>query len=151
MREFASLARTGFEYSEPAEPENFATSASSNLPFYEPAQWLAGPATVAPGGEPDVRRLLEACAEPANAMITLIARANEPQATLQEPIYGTKYGKLPLGREVAAWRTAPIPPELGVPPPNPFVPQDFAIRAQGKRAPPPSDCLLYTSPSPRDS
>jgi hypothetical protein len=136
LSEYASLAATGFAYAEPSEPEAFATQASSNLPFYPPTQWLSGPATVAPGGEEGVAHMLKITSDPKNAMITLVAKANEPMATLTEPIYGTKYGKLPLTREVEAWRTSQLPAGLAPPLPNPFVPDVFTIKAPDR--PPPA-------------
>lgn len=91
INEVISLDQTGFTYAEPSEPESFATSASPNLPFYTPDKWLTGPALAEAGAEEEVARLLRACAEPSNAMITLAARSNEPKADLTEPIYGTRY------------------------------------------------------------
>ena len=72
--------------------------------------------------------MLEHCADPRNALITLVAKANEAAANMQEPIYGTRYGTVSIAREVAAWSKAKIPDELAPPAPNPFVPTDFAIK-----------------------
>ena len=75
------------------------------------------------------------CSKPRNALITLIARSVEPMATRTEPIYGTRYGTVPLGREMKAWAASTAPAELGPPRPNPFLPTDFTIR--GANAPKP--------------
>ena len=42
--------------------------------------------------------MLSWCAQPRNAIITLVAKSIEPMADRTEPIYGTKYGRLPLDR-----------------------------------------------------
>jgi insulysin len=131
VRELRSLARTSFEYAEPTEPENLATSASPSLPFYEPGAWVSGPATVGAGGEVGCGEMLSHCMEPANALITLVSAENANAATLTEPIYGTRYGTLPIRREVEAWRKAAVPEGLYPPQPNPFIPSDFSIKCGG--------------------
>lgn len=130
--EFRSLARTSFLYSEPTDPQSFASSVSTSLPFYPPEKWLAGPAAIGEGGEAGCAQMLAHCMEPRNAIITLVAKSNEAGATRTEPIYGTKYGTVSLAREVDAWRTSAVPPELAPPQPNPFLPQDFTIRTPQK-------------------
>ena len=135
IAEISAISKTGFEYAEPQEPETLATSSATNLPFYEPSQWVSGPSLVAPGAEEGVKHMLTNCAEPSNAMITLVARSNEPQAKYTEAIYGTKYGTVSLTREVDAWRKSDIPSELAPPLPNLFVPTDFTIKGKGKKAP----------------
>ena len=136
LSEYTSLARTGFEYAEPSEPESFATSASATLPFYPPQKWVSGPSTVEPGAESGLAQMLAVTSEPRNAMITLIAKSNEKAAKrTTEPIYGTSYGVLSLAREVENWSTSQIPAELAPPLPNPFVPTDFTIKAKGRTPP----------------
>ena len=136
VSEYTSLARTGFEYAEPSEPESFATSASATLPFYPPQKWVSGPSTVEPGAESGLAQMLAVTSEPRNAMITLIAKSNEKAAKrTTEPIYGTSYGVLSLAREVENWSTSQIPAELAPPLPNPFVPTDFTIKAKGRTPP----------------
>lgn len=45
-----------------------------------------------------------------------------------EPWYGTLYSREPLPAEwLAVWEAASPPAELHLPPPNPFVPTDFAL------------------------
>lgn len=126
--EFRSLAKTSFEYAEPTEPQQWASSASTNLLFYPPEKWVSGPSFIGEGSEVGCQYMLEQCSDPRNALITLVAKANEGSANMQEPIYGTRYGILPLTREVEAWRTAKVPADLAPPKPNPFVPTDFRIK-----------------------
>ena len=84
--------------------------------------------------------MLSECAQPRKALVTLVAKevpGVKPSST--EPIYGTRYGVLPLRREVEAWSAAKTPDELGPPPPNPFIPKSFELKASGGAPPEPRD------------
>ena len=53
----------------------------------------------------------------------------------REPWYGTQYSSQPLPRDwLARWEAAVPPSELRLPPPNPFVPTDFALLPASARS-----------------
>ena len=76
--------------------------------------------------------MLDFCKQP-EKMITLEAKTNERVAKETEPIYGTKYAK-PLDKEVKAWASSPIPPELALPARNTYIPTEaeLAIKCGAK-------------------
>ena len=124
-----ALRRLGFRYAEPAAPGSFVQSVSGGLGLYEPRRWLSGPSLMDDGGEPLVQYLLRQTT-PDRAIVKLTARELAAQATSTEPIYGARYGEIAIPREVAAaWAAPPRIAELGVPPPNRYVPTDLTIKA----------------------
>ncbi|EOD07290.1 peptidase M16 [Emiliania huxleyi CCMP1516] len=152
-REKGALAQLGFRYAEPSQPQAFVTATAASMPLYRPAAWLSGPSLLeGAGGPPTLRQLLGGMT-PRAAMVEVCAKEVAPKAPLSEPIYGTRYGRLPIemplratsadlaaswgiryGRqpiegEVAAWEAAPLLPELSLPRPNPFIPKRLAIKA----------------------
>ena len=132
--EFRTLTKIGYEYAEPRPPQDYATSSSPLLAYFAPEDWVTGPATVAPGSQRGCQAMLDFCKQPTNAMITLEAKTNERVAKETEPIYGTKYAKLPLDKEVKAWASSPIPPELALPARNTYIPTEaeLAIKCGAK-------------------
>jgi len=124
-----ALAQLGFRYAEPSQPQAFVTATAASMPLYRPAAWLSGPSLLeGVGGPPTLRQLLGGMT-PRAAMVEVCAKEVAPKAPLSEPIYGTRYGRLPIESEVAAWEAAPLLPELSLPRPNPFIPKRLAIKA----------------------
>ena len=57
---------------------------------------MSGPSIVEEGGAIGCMHMLRHTSEPRNAIITLVAKDNAAQATLREPIYGTRTAPPPL-------------------------------------------------------
>ena len=72
--------------------------------------------------------MLQWCADPRNAMVTLASKSFDKDATQVEPIYGTRYGTISLNREMKEWSSSTAPLELHLPGANPFIPDDFSIK-----------------------
>lgn len=149
-----ALVALGFQYAEPSQPQQWATSAAGGMPLYPPAEWITGPALITGDSGPAALNYLLSRMTPRQAMVELYAKGLAPQAPLTEPIYGTRYGRLPIAAEVAAWETAPLLPELRPPPPNRFIPRKLAIKlltSLPRRAgvPSPSPTLLTSIPAAR--
>ncbi len=144
LAETVSMAETSFRYAEPADAEAFASAASNNIAYYEPKEWVRGPATATPEAATGVAYMLDGVADPSAALITLAAKSVGRDATLVEPIYGTKYGTVSIKREVEAWKTSAAPAELRPPSPNPFIPRDFELVCRSARG---AACV---APAPKD-
>lgn len=140
-REISALA---FKYAEPAPPRAFASSTSAQLPFYEPREWLTGPALYAPGAEAAVAYLLDSMRPGTLAATTLVGKAYERRATQAEPIYGTRFAEEDIAKQIGQWEAAPALTELHAPNPNPFIPTVLTIKA------PPRSAARTPRASPRD-
>jgi len=134
-KEVQQMTATNFEYSEPAGAGAFAESSSGELPFFPPEQWLTGPVIVEPGSEEGTNNMLSWCKDPRNALITLISQSVVAEAKQTEPIYGTRYGTVPLTGEVQSWSKAESRTEFSPPLPNPFIPTDFTIKCGARLKP----------------
>jgi insulysin len=124
-----------FKYAEPPEPQNFATGAAGALPFYEPRQWVTGPALLAEGAAAPLATILARTASPDDAIFVLTAPKLPGGTPYTEPIYGTRYGELDISKECTAWRRAPRLEGLALPTPNRFVPKVLDIKPPPKGAP----------------
>ena len=128
------------------------------LRTYPPLYWVSGPSLMRNGaaGASIVEQMLQRMATPANVLITLIAKELAPEATKVEPIYGTRYGELPISKELREWADPPRFPRLAAPPPNRFMPYSLELKAasipaaaRGNMPMPTPPTLLVSEPAVR--
>lgn len=123
--EVAQMSEINFRFKETGSPLSFAIS-SGTMHKYPPAKYLSGPATFRGVTKEQVAALL-AQMTPERALVTTVARDVAPLADKTEFWYKAKYGVLPSPR-LATGGAAALAGKLALPPPNPFIPAQFALR-----------------------
>ncbi|MDR2213674.1 MAG: insulinase family protein [Pseudomonadales bacterium] len=124
--ELSVMANLSFEYQDPASPINYVSSLSSRLREYPANELLSAPYVYADFDTARINEVLAAL-RPDNLLITLSARGVD--ADQVDPWYGERYAFKPLDTQrLASWTEAPRAEELTLPVPNPFIPQNLAIK-----------------------
>jgi secreted Zn-dependent insulinase-like peptidase len=124
--ELRTMANLAFEYQDPASPINYVSSLSARLREFPVQDLLTAPYVYEDFDTTRIREVLDAL-RPDNMLLTLSARGVEADRT--DPWYGTRYGFRSLEpQRLASWAAAPQASELVLPTPNPFIPQNLAIK-----------------------
>lgn len=124
--ELSVMADLGFRYQEPAQPVSWVSSMSRRLQEYPPAELITASYAYEAFDPALLRSILDSL-RPDNVLLTLTSRSVEGDQT--DPWYGTSYRLAAVAPErLARWQQAPADPALAMAPPNPFLPQDLAIK-----------------------
>ena len=129
------LAELAFRFREETDEAAYARSLASRLQRFPFEDVLRGP-WIMESWDPDlIRRFLDHL-RPDNLLMTVVAKGLETDGV--EPWYGVPYRLRPLEEPLLeSWRATEISPELRLPGPNPFIPEDLSMApAAGDRIPP---------------
>ena len=126
----ATSRELSFRYAEPAPGLAWLLGSVSALRSYPPSRWVSGPSLLRADSSTQaiLRGVLQRLTPP-NALVTLTAKELSPQAPYTEPIYGARYGTLPIADEIQHWAEAPRVAGLAAPPPNRFLPYKLGLKA----------------------
>jgi insulysin len=120
------MADLAFRFQEPANPRSLVSSLSRRLQEYPAAELISAPYAY----EDWQPALLEAVLDhlrPDNVLMTFTSRTVTPDTT--DPWYGAGYRFTPLEQErLQAWQHHPLQTELAIAAPNPFLPEDLALK-----------------------
>lgn len=124
--ELATMSALAFQYQEPAGPVGFVSGMSARMQDYELQDLITAAYFYRNFDARLIRSVLDYL-RPDNMMITLTARGLPVDRT--EPRYGTRYSTQQIGEDrIAAWLAMPRNQSLAVSAPNPFIPQDLALK-----------------------
>ncbi|MBI5368123.1 MAG: insulinase family protein [Planctomycetes bacterium] len=123
--ELARMAEIDLRFYEPGQALDEARTLAA-LMFQYPHEKLIENFTLIQKKDPATVRHVLAALTPANAFALVIAKDRPADRT--EPHYGTKYGVSPMAPElVARLAKAERAGAMALPPPNPFIPSEFAL------------------------
>lgn len=124
--ELATMAELGFRYQEPAGPVGLVTAMAQRMQLFPPQDLITVSYSYDRFNARAVREVLSYL-RPDNMMIQLTARGLEVDKT--DPWYGARYSARSISAErIAAWRQYPQERALAISPPNPFIPENVAIK-----------------------
>lgn len=131
FRELQRIGDLGFRFRSISDAVQTASTLAHTLPDYPPECLLSAGAKLW-NYEPSQIVDILGCLKCENLRLVLSSQTYESVCTTREPWYGTPYVDEPLPDEWRArWETAGQAeriPELAVPLPNPFVPEDLGLR-----------------------
>lgn len=120
------MAELGFRFQEPAQPVSLVSSLARRAQELPLAELLTAPYAYRRFDAALLQDIL-ASLRPDNVLLTLTARGVATTAT--DPWYGTAYALTPVApQRLAAWQAVPRAPQLAIAAPNPFLPEDLAIK-----------------------
>lgn len=120
------LSEIAFRFQEQPEPMHYVTSLSSRLQIYPAEQVLHAPYAMEDFEPALIRRYLDRLT-PQNVLVTLVAKGRQTDAETRW--FHTPYRLARLeGSQVRHWAGGTIPPALAIPAPNPFVPENLAVK-----------------------
>lgn len=121
-----ALSELGFAFAEPPAPRDAVNGAVSNLQTYPPEHVLDAWATWE-HYDPALQARFLADLTPDKARIFVAGPGLETDQV--EPLYDVPWSMRPLAPErITAWETAPIDPDLSLPPLNPYIAEDLALK-----------------------
>ncbi len=130
------LAEIDFRFREPPPPLSYVRGLAASLHLYPPEHILVGP-YLFERFDPGLIRGFLSSLTPENVLVTVVATGLETDRTT--PRYETPYKLTTLGpdfvRRVAAKE---ISPSLALPEPNPFIPENLAIKTPHDPSPVPA-------------
>jgi len=124
--ELKLMADLAFQYQEPAQPESYVSSMSRRLQEYPVAELITS-GYVYENFDPALLNRIFDSLRPDNVLLTLTSRSVEGDRT--DPMYGTEYSFEPIAAaRLASWQQPVADAALSMAPPNPFLPQNLAIK-----------------------
>jgi len=127
--EAAALADMAWRFKERDDPMSLAVSLSGAMHVLPDEHVLSAPHLFFDYDESIIRDFL-ALLTPANAVVLFVDKAVEGTTDAVEKWYGTSYRADAVEADVLArWAAAKPLPSLAIPPPNAFIPTDFALVA----------------------
>jgi len=126
FEENRTLAEIGFRFEERRAPIAHVRELATALHVYPAQDVIRGPHAFDVFDPALIRRFLDRL-RPDNVLVTVMAPGIEGEAV--EPWYGAPYRVRAIDESaLARWASpAPAAPELALPAPNPFVPEDLAL------------------------
>jgi len=120
------MADLAFRFQEPANPRSLVSSLSRRLQEYPPAEIITAPYAYEEW-QPDLLEAVLDHLRPDNLLMTFTSRTVETDTL--DTWYGTAYRFSPLAQErLEAWQHHPLETELAIAAPNPFLPEDLALK-----------------------
>ncbi|KAL7753560.1 metalloprotease [Sorochytrium milnesiophthora] len=127
FREVAQLAEIGFRFKEIGSPSAYASRLAGNLHIdYPPERVLNGGSLPKRFDAASIKEHLQ-CLDPSRFRAVLVSRSFTPEEVpLREQWYETEYGVEDFPQDfIASLALAPIPQQLHLPKPNPFIPENL--------------------------
>ncbi|HWK52753.1 MAG TPA: insulinase family protein [Hyphomicrobiales bacterium] len=122
-----TMAELSFEYQDPAAPIGYVSNLARRLQEFPAQELLTAPYTYEDFDPALITRVLDEL-RPDNVLVTYSSR--QVQGDRIDPWYGTAYGLRTITPErLAAWQTEVSVPALAIADPNPFIPDELAIKA----------------------
>lgn len=120
------MAEIAFRFQEPSSPLSRVRSLAAALHDYPPREVLRGPYLMERFEPALIRDYLDRL-RPDKLLLTVSAPERDTDAV--EPHFQVPYRLRPVPAEtVAEWRDGPITAELRLPEPNPFIPEELALK-----------------------
>lgn len=143
------LWEMSFRFKDKETPLSLVSNIVHIMQLYPLEEVFSGPYLVTEWRPDLIRELLDSFS-PRNCRALVVGQAFADKATLTEKWYGTKYGVENFGASaIESWsRDKDINEALFVPPPNPFIPTDFAL-APIESGGPKHPTILYDTPMMR--
>lgn len=128
------MAELSFQFQEPGRPVSYVSGMARQLQLYPPSELITAGYAYEHFDTELLHELLDHL-RPDNALLTYTARDVEGDQV--DPWYGTRYSFSPVQSErIARWESYPQEAALAIPAPNPFLPENLAIKPyQGEPAP----------------
>lgn len=124
--ELRVMADLAFRYQEPNDPLAYVSSMAQRLQEYPATELITVGYTYENFSPALLARVLDAL-RPGNALVTFASRSVSGDRV--DPLYGTSYSLTPLAPEqIARWEQYPAETALAIPAPNPFLPENLAIK-----------------------
>jgi insulysin len=124
--ELATMAELAFQYQEPGGPVGLVSGMTQRMQLF-PAQDLITASYFYDKYDPALIKEVISHLRPDNMMMQLSARGLEVDKT--DPWYGTRYSVRSIDAErIARWQQYPQDSALSMIKPNPFIPEDLAIK-----------------------
>lgn len=124
--EQSRLAEIDFRFQERSEPLSYVRSLAAALQDYPSREVLRGPYLMSDYDPQLIRRFLERMT-PDNMLVTVSAPDRQTDAI--EPYFNVAYRLRPIaGPTLSGWREASADTALALPPPNPFIPEQLALK-----------------------
>ncbi|MCZ6868939.1 MAG: insulinase family protein [Gammaproteobacteria bacterium] len=125
--EHRRITEISFDFQEKASPSRYTTSVASNMLVYPAEDVLRGPYRMDRYSERLIRDYL-ARLNPDNVLFETSSQNLETTKT--ERWFGVEYSLEPLSKELRGrWSNPPRNPQLAIPSPNPFLPEDLSLVA----------------------
>lgn len=123
FEEQRTMLQTAFRFQDKAAPIHYASGIASRMKDFKTPEVLVAPYLMEDFRPDNIRRFLDAL-NPEN-LVTLI-QAPDAEVDKEDPWYNAAYAIRPL--DTAAIQAAASPsPELALPVPNPFIPEDLSL------------------------
>ncbi|MEY4640157.1 MAG: hypothetical protein RLZZ227_151 [Pseudomonadota bacterium] len=125
--ELRVMADLAFRYQEPGDPVSYVSSMSRMLQQYPATELITAGYTYENFNADLLTQVLEAL-RPDNVLLTFTSRSVKGDRV--DPLYGTRYSFTPIAaQQVARWNAYPHEATLAINKPNPFLPENLAIKA----------------------
>lgn len=129
------IAELNFRFREKSSAIHYVSALAHDRQEYPAEDVLRGPYAMDEYDPALIRQYLDRLV-PENALLTVNAPGLPTDA--KEPWFETPYKISPIGAGMLErWRTAGIDPALAIPAPNPFLPENLAVRAPREATPRP--------------
>jgi insulysin len=124
--ELRVMAELAFRYQEPGDAVSYVSSMSRRLQEYPAAELITAAYTYESFRPELLTQVLDAL-RPDNVLMTFTSRTVEGDRV--DPLYGASYSFAPLSAErLARWQAEPADATLAINKPNPFLPENLAIK-----------------------
>ena len=132
FEEHGKLAAIDFRFAEKGNPMHYASSLARVVPRYPPEDLLRA-GYLWQDYDPQLIHDYLGRLTPENVLVTVTAPGLPTE--LVEPWFGTRYAVQDIpAATLAVWRQAEADPMLTTPAPNPFVPEDLALKAPAQES-----------------
>lgn len=137
-KELATMSAIAFQFQEPSGAASFVRSMSARMQDLSLQDLITAAYFFKKFDAPMIRDVLNYL-RPDNMLVMLSAPGLDADNT--EQWYGTRYGEQPITQQrIAQWREYPQDTELAVTMPNPFIPENLALKPlEGAPLPPDAD------------
>jgi insulysin len=144
-RELATMAELDFQYQEAAGPVGLVTNLAERLRSYPKQELITAEYFYADFDAALIRRVLRSL-RPDNMLLTLSARGLPVDST--ERWYGTPFSRQSVTAErQRRWADYPRSAALAIMPPNPFIPEDLALKPRLEAPLPPDQPNVLQKPT----
>ena len=126
-QEQSQLSQIQFQFQEPSSPAQYVSRLAAQMHQYQPEDYLQGPYLMK-GFEAETIQNLLSYFRPDNLLRIVIKP--EAQTDKEETWFKAPYAESSIKEDlIKQWTTTDISPELGLPPSNPFVPEDLTLKS----------------------